>query len=545
VKKLHLVGLATDQRSLIFSTRRGSQAGTFTVPVDDQLLQALRALEQIHDDDGGVAGASSGAGVVKVAAVKAVPEPESLEERIGRTKQESALSVRDIQARLRRGHRLDDVAAEAGVSPDWIARFAAPILAEQGSVIEELRNATFVAARKGRSGAPLAASVAQNLVERGAPDVGDVLEGGWSAQQLEGDEWLVRLRYHSRGRNQLAEWRLHRRSGDVHAVNRLAGQLAFVERATAVAVEPSTSAPSASPPPVKLTKAQKAARARQAARAREAAKRARATQAARAKKARAAEKTAAKKAVARAKAAAKAAKVREAAQAKRAAAKAAQAEKTAQARQKAAAKKAVAKAAAAKKAAAKKAATKKVEAKRPAAKRSPAKRPAAPKRPAKQATASKRVAASRPPSARRSAPRPTSAARASVPGRRQPAALGQAPRPGRPAPNGRAAPDREHAASGTPANRPAARRTNDPTSPASRRGEGARRAAPARDADAPRLRRTAWPPPSAVEREEAAPSPVGRRAASAATVAVAPAPAEQPGPAAAMRRRREPLRAER
>src|SRR5204862_673980 len=49
---------------------------------------------------------------------------------------QSALTPREIQARLRSGFSIAQVAAEAGVGQDWVARFAAPILAEQQQVLE-------------------------------------------------------------------------------------------------------------------------------------------------------------------------------------------------------------------------------------------------------------------------------------------------------------------------------------------------------------------------------------------------------------------------
>jgi hypothetical protein len=225
VKKLHLVGLTTDRKNLMLSTRRGSKSGAYTVEIDDDLVQALT--QPASGSETPVPTAKRGRSTPN--AQQAAELEEILGEQEARLRQDSSLSVRDIQTRLRRGHRLDEVAKEAGVSREWVARFAAPVVAEQAAVVNELREATFSARRKGPSAAPVAESIARNLLDKGVTDVAEQLEQGWRAHQVEGDEWLVRFDYRSRGRTQVAEWRWRRRSGRAVAVNRLAAELAHLE----------------------------------------------------------------------------------------------------------------------------------------------------------------------------------------------------------------------------------------------------------------------------------------------------------------------------
>src|SRR5438067_1012604 len=68
---------------------------------------------------------------------------------------ESALTPREIQARLRTGRTIDEVAREAGVTADWVERFARPILAEQAQIVEVARAMTFSKPRLGPSAEPL------------------------------------------------------------------------------------------------------------------------------------------------------------------------------------------------------------------------------------------------------------------------------------------------------------------------------------------------------------------------------------------------------
>ena len=213
LRKLHLVGLTTDRDGLIFTARQGSKSGGFVVLLDDRVLAAIADAGRL--DNG--APADDGA---------ALPDVEAVPKRL---RSESALTPREMQARLRAGRSIDEVAAEAGVDTEWVARFAVPILAEQAQVVELARALVYAKPRLGESSQPLGSSVLQNLSDRGVFLPDDIANAGWSAFQLHDSVWMVRFRYRSRGRDQEAQWEIDVPTGRLRARNRHASDLGYVD----------------------------------------------------------------------------------------------------------------------------------------------------------------------------------------------------------------------------------------------------------------------------------------------------------------------------
>ncbi|MDQ4069831.1 MAG: septation protein SepH, partial [Actinomycetota bacterium] len=235
MRKLHLVGLTTDRDGLIFTARKGSKSGGYIVPLDDEVLAAIA---EARDTGNGAPG-----DVAPV--VTEVPK---------RLRSQSALTPREMQARLRAGRSIEEVAAEAGVDTEWVARFAVPILAEQAQVVELARGLVYAKPRLGESSQPLGASVLHNLADRGIFLPEDVADAAWSAFQLHDSVWMVRFRYRSRGREQGAQWEIDVPAGRLVARNRLASDLGYVDatrRRRALEPDddaPDDDAPTASPP---------------------------------------------------------------------------------------------------------------------------------------------------------------------------------------------------------------------------------------------------------------------------------------------------------
>ncbi|MEJ7845160.1 MAG: septation protein SepH [Acidimicrobiales bacterium] len=207
MQKLHVVGFTTDHRSLILSPRRGARSGGYVLEVDGAVLEAVQA-------------ALDGGDAVEESAPAETPEPEPL-------RVESALSVRDVQARLRAGRSVEAVADEAGVDAAWVARFAVPVMAELSRVVASARRASFARPRLGPSALPLGDSVYRNLVDRGLTASTDELDRAWSARQVADGRWRVSLRYRLRGRAREGAWEFDARTNDLRAVDRSSGQLAF------------------------------------------------------------------------------------------------------------------------------------------------------------------------------------------------------------------------------------------------------------------------------------------------------------------------------
>jgi hypothetical protein len=212
LRKLHLVGLTTDRDGLIFTARKGSKSGGFIVPLDDKLLTAIvQAGEGPNGEQRGPAATTGD--------IEAVPK---------RLRSESALTPREMQARLRSGRSIEEVAAEAGVDTEWVARFAVPILAEQAQVVELARALVYAKPRLGDSTQTLGVSVLQNLSDRGVFLPDDVANAGWSAFQLHDAIWMVRFRYRARGKDQEAQWEIDVSAGRLRARNRHASDLGYI-----------------------------------------------------------------------------------------------------------------------------------------------------------------------------------------------------------------------------------------------------------------------------------------------------------------------------
>ena len=206
MRQLHLVGFTSDHGGLILAGRRGAKSGGYVVTLDDGLLDQIETARKLQRGEtfGG-------------------------DERPTRARSDSALSPREMQARLRAGRSVEAVAAEAGVAVEWVERFAAPVLAEQASAVARAAQLTLRTPRRGDSDRPLQQSVLRNLVDRGVRLTDDEVANGWSALHVLDNEWLIRFRFRSRGRDMDAEWSVNLGTGLLVARNRLGTDLGFVD----------------------------------------------------------------------------------------------------------------------------------------------------------------------------------------------------------------------------------------------------------------------------------------------------------------------------
>jgi hypothetical protein len=215
VQKLHLVGFTSDREGLVFSARKGTKTGRFVIPVDDELVASVQEAQRVRNGS----------------------EPER-RTRVGREggeaeaapRAESMLTPREIQARVRAGWSIDDVAKEAGVDAEWVERFAVPVLAEQELAVQRAQELVYSKPRLGQSAQPLRTSVLWNVLDKGLRIVPDEFDAHWSAYQRADGTWAVRFRYVSRGRVQEAEWDVDFDAGQLTSCNALASRLAYVAR---------------------------------------------------------------------------------------------------------------------------------------------------------------------------------------------------------------------------------------------------------------------------------------------------------------------------
>ena len=220
MQQLHLVGFTTDLDGLIFSARKDAKSGGFLVALDDRFLSQIKEAIRLQS------------GVDLDEEIEDEREEQGVSRRRrGRSARHvhSALAPRDIQARLRAGRTVEEVAAEAGVDDEWVMRFATPVLAEQTRVVERAIGLYCRTPRKGESSQPLGVAVAWNLVDKGLRLAPDELAAGWSAYHLRDTAWILRFRYISRNHAQVAQWECDPAAGTLVALNRLASDIGYVE----------------------------------------------------------------------------------------------------------------------------------------------------------------------------------------------------------------------------------------------------------------------------------------------------------------------------
>lgn len=163
---LRLVGLSPDGSRLVLEHRDGTQ---FFLPADERINAALR-------------GDQARLGQLQI-------------------ELESKLRPREIQARIRSGQTLEEVAHDAGVSVERVLRYASPILHEREYIAQE---AAKVSVKSDDHGAVmlLGELVAERLEERGVPRESMT----WDAWRRDDGGWEVRLDYFAGDSARSALW---------------------------------------------------------------------------------------------------------------------------------------------------------------------------------------------------------------------------------------------------------------------------------------------------------------------------------------------------
>jgi hypothetical protein len=185
---LRLVAVTPERSHLVLED---SESNQFRVPIDQRMATALRTHPSFKSP-----GPSS-------------PKSAQLEIAL-----ESQLSPREIQARIRAGGGIDEVAAAAGISAERVERYATPVLAEREHVTEQARLAP--ARRASGGNAPrLGELVDARLAEQKVAT--DSVR--WDAWRGDEDRWTVHLGYLSGAREREAEWTFDTRGRVLSAAN--------------------------------------------------------------------------------------------------------------------------------------------------------------------------------------------------------------------------------------------------------------------------------------------------------------------------------------
>lgn len=163
---LRVVGLSPDGTRLVLELPSGDQ---FFLPVDERIHAALR-------------GDRARLGQLQI-------------------ELESKLRPREIQARIRSGQSLEEVARDAGIPIDRVQRYAGPVLHEREHIAQEAAKANVKSDDHGAV-MLLGELVGDRLEERGVPR--DGME--WDAWRREDGGWEVRLDYLAGETERSAQW---------------------------------------------------------------------------------------------------------------------------------------------------------------------------------------------------------------------------------------------------------------------------------------------------------------------------------------------------
>ena len=108
-------------------------------------------------------------------------------------KMDSALTPREIQARIRSGEPLQEVARAAGMDVDWVEPFAAPVIAEREFIAGQAQGHPVRRGGETIAHRTLGQVVADRLTSRRV----DLETVTWDAWKLEGRRWQVAVDYDS------------------------------------------------------------------------------------------------------------------------------------------------------------------------------------------------------------------------------------------------------------------------------------------------------------------------------------------------------------
>jgi hypothetical protein len=209
VRELYVVAVSEDARHIVLGSSKTK--GTHRVRLDARLVAAVRGElgTATHDD----------------------------------------LSPKEIQARLRAGETVEQIATSAGMAVTRVERFAGPVAGEMARMIDEARAGFVTRGRLGRSAVALGKAVEGQLAEQAKPD--SVV---WSAHREEDGRWRVQVAWTARGRARTAAWRYDPQRKALEAVDPGSAALGHVDSNPAPPRRTTKKPAAASPAPAVATR---------------------------------------------------------------------------------------------------------------------------------------------------------------------------------------------------------------------------------------------------------------------------------------------------
>ena len=216
MRELHVLGVSEDGTTLLLGTSKTATKPTHRIPLDDRLRTAARG--------------------------QMAP--------FGSDRAESELSPKEMQARLREGASVEEVAKAAGVPVARVLPYFVPVEAERTRIVDEARAARMHRHRGPGASRPLGQAVDTRLQEITGLKPESV---SWTARRRRDGAWVVGVSYAARGRRK-AEWLWQPAGREVTPLDPAAARLG-----SDAIPAPKRKAAAAKPAPARKTAAKKAA----------------------------------------------------------------------------------------------------------------------------------------------------------------------------------------------------------------------------------------------------------------------------------------------
>ncbi|MBV9381364.1 MAG: DUF3071 domain-containing protein, partial [Streptosporangiaceae bacterium] len=138
---------------------------------------------------------------------------------------ESPLRPKEIQARIRAGETVEEIADAAGIAVERVRWFEGPVLAERAYMAQQAQASSVRRQGDSAPGPRLGEVVPDRLTAAGAdPD-----EAQWDSRKRSDGSWLVQLTFPSGGRLHTAEWVFDPRRRHVMPADDIAARLSLPE----------------------------------------------------------------------------------------------------------------------------------------------------------------------------------------------------------------------------------------------------------------------------------------------------------------------------
>ena len=187
MRELHVLGVSEDGATVLLAASKTATKPTHRIPLDDKLRTAARG--------------------------QLAP--------FGSDRAESELSPKEMQARLREGASVEEVAKAAGVPVARVLPYFVPVEAERTRIVDEAREARMHRNRGPAATTPLGQAVDTRLQEVSGIKPESI---SWTARRRRDGAWVVGVSYNARGKRK-AEWLWQPASREVTPLDPAAGRL--------------------------------------------------------------------------------------------------------------------------------------------------------------------------------------------------------------------------------------------------------------------------------------------------------------------------------